>query len=337
MKNRKYSIPSALNADISNTVELTKNNICSMNYRLVPLGSIEADPNNPRELAISVDDLPDGPKHSDPLYSQKTKEFESLKLFAKSIEEHGIRIPIEIYKYGVGYRLVHGERRYLGALIANKKVIPAKVLDEKPTEFDLMELQLIENVQRENLSLYETLRNIEMVINAYKEHIDQDVKIDAPFLHKIIYKSIPQCYNYLTILNASGEIWDEIKKGQIRSLEKAVLIENEKNTEAKRHLLNLCINGSSLKELRKVAKNQDINSRHINNRVTSRRPGKAPSKINLGNTTNKFVVRKIINIVSEDICYTQFSSIFNNMNFEDFSSCTNAFEALIKLMEKIES
>jgi len=333
----KYAIPATISQDISNTIEITRSNLGNMNYRLVPLTSIETDPNNPRDLAISKRDILEGFNKDDSQYDKKTEEYESLKLLAKSIEKHEVRIPIEIYKFAAGYRLVHGERRYLASLIAKKDIIPAKVLHEKPTEFDLRVLQLIENAQRENLSLYESLNNIKMIINAYKENVNANIKITAQFIHDVIYKSLSQSYNYLAVLNAPEEVWNAIKTGNIQNLEKAAFCASETDAGRRDYLLQTCIQGKSIKELREIAKRQDTVAVISNSNVADeKRRGKKPSRVYLGGTVSKGVVKKIVKLVSEDKDYCQFSEVFKRFQYKDLGDCTKSFATLVSIMEKVE-
>ena len=50
---KKYALPNGISAEIGNTVDLVKNNIGTLNYKIIPLNAIEFDPDNPRKLAIS--------------------------------------------------------------------------------------------------------------------------------------------------------------------------------------------------------------------------------------------------------------------------------------------
>jgi len=105
---------------------------------------------------------------------------------AETIKKYGVRNAVEIYKFGTGYRLIHGERRCLSSMLAGKKDIPAKVLDEKPNDLDIRLLQFIENAQREDLNLYETLNNIRQILDEYKRPGIPEFKIDANFLEGVI-------------------------------------------------------------------------------------------------------------------------------------------------------
>lgn len=333
---KKFALPAGISSEINSTVDLVKNNIGTLNYKIVPISAIEFDPENPRELAISREDLPHGPQESDPLYAKKLEEFESLKQTAETIKKYGVRNAIEIYKHNNNYRLIHGERRCLSSILAGKKEIPAKILDEKPSDFDIRLLQLIENVQREDLTLYETLNNIRQVIKEYKIQIDSTIEVDTVFLESLINRSKTHCINYLAVLNAE-ELHEFIKQGKIRSLEKAALIAKAKTQTQKNILLEACLEGASLKELKQESLQQKKIA-HISQVVTQqkKKPGKQASKINLGSTTNKTIIAKLIELVSNDPLYSKFKEQFNQMNFDDYGSCSSAFLSLIQIMEKVE-
>jgi len=335
---KKYSLPSGISSEISSTIDLVKNNIGTLNYKIIPLEVIEFDPNNPRDLVITREDLPHGPRGDDPFYEQKMQEFESLKQTAETIKKYGVRNAVEIYKFGNSYRLIHGERRCLSSILAGKKDIPAKVLDEKPNDFDIRLLQLIENVQREDLTLNDTLNNIRQVIKEYKQHINSSVDVNVVFLEGLINRSKTQCLNFLAVLNAPEDLQISIKNGEIKSLEKAAIIAKAKSDTQRNTLLKSCVEGASLNELKQASiqqkKLKGLSRSAMSNQKN--RPGKKAAKINLGSTININVVSKLVNLVSNDPLYSVFKEQFTRMSFDDYSSCSIAFSSLIQLMEKIE-
>lgn len=336
---KKYTLPEGISSEINNTFEHVKNNIGTLNYRVIPISAIEFDPENPRDLLITRDDLPQGPSSDDPFYEKKMEEFESLKQIAGTIKKYGVRSAVEIYKHGNSYRLIHGERRCLSSILAGKKDIPAKILDEKPNNFDIRLLQLIENVQRENLTLHETLNNIRQVIKEYKHHVDPNVKVDSMFLETLINCSKPHCLNILAVLNSNEELQQKIKNSEIKSLEKAAIIAKAKTDKQKEQLLKSCLNGASLKQLKQESLQQkklDNVNPHVNF-IQKQRPGKQASKINLGSTMNKYVIAKLVKLVLSDPLYEKFRNQFKSMSYEDFGACSSAFSSLIKIMEQIEA
>jgi len=86
---------------------------------------------------------------------QPRKKFneETLNELAESIKEHGIVQPIIVKKSIKGYDLIAGERRCKAAKLAGLKTIPAIV--KEFSDDQMMEIALIENIQRENLNVLE--------------------------------------------------------------------------------------------------------------------------------------------------------------------------------------
>ncbi len=99
----------------------------------------------------------------DPVIKKKQKEFETLQSLAKSITKVGVRNAIEVYKHNSRYRLISGERRLLASLLAGKTHIPVRI-SQRPDEYRLRYLQWIENIQREDLTLWEKFVNLQQLV-----------------------------------------------------------------------------------------------------------------------------------------------------------------------------
>ncbi len=99
---------------------------------------------------------------SNPYQPRKDFDEESLKEFAESIKEHGVIQPIIVKKSIKGYEIIAGERRTRASKIAGKTTIPAIVRDM--TDQEMMEIALIENIQRENLNPIEEAAAFEKII-----------------------------------------------------------------------------------------------------------------------------------------------------------------------------
>lgn len=337
IKKGGFSISEGMSKDLTNTMDFVRNNVGTMNYRSVPISAIEFDPHNPRKLSISRDDVISGLNKDADFYDLKLKELTSLQEMAETIKQHGVRNPVEIYKHGSTYRLIHGERRCLGSLLAGKTDIPAKILEQKPSNLDIRLLQLIENVQREDLSLSDFLDNIRLIVDEYKISTKEDFVLNANFLEKMINKSRAQCFNILAVLNAPEEIQRLIREGKIKNLEKAALISTEKVSSKRLELLDACIKGESLKKLKQMkSDSQKTNLKHEFNNEQILKPGRKTLKVRLGNTTSKQVISKLISLVLQDPNYSTYRSILNTLNTHDYDSCTISFEKLITIMEKVE-
>ncbi|MBR1416697.1 MAG: ParB/RepB/Spo0J family partition protein [Bacilli bacterium] len=96
-------------------------------------------------VEIPIDEI-----RSNPYQPRKTFDGETLNELADSIREHGVFQPIIVKKSIKGYELVAGERRTRASKIAGLKTIPAIIRDFNDEE--MMEIALVENIQRENLN-----------------------------------------------------------------------------------------------------------------------------------------------------------------------------------------
>lgn len=100
-------------------------------YREIPIGDIDVDPDQPRR---SIDQ-------------------ESLSELSQSIKEHGLINPILVRPMAGGsYRVIAGERRLRASAMAGLETIPAMLAFEEQTPHDLLAVQLVENIQRQDLS-----------------------------------------------------------------------------------------------------------------------------------------------------------------------------------------
>ena len=97
---------------------------------VVPLGLIKPDPDQPRRIFDEA----------------------SLSELAGSIREHGVLQPLIVYKKSDLYHIVAGERRYRAAQLVGLDAVPAQILED---EARIREIQLVENLQREDLGLME--------------------------------------------------------------------------------------------------------------------------------------------------------------------------------------
>ena len=137
-----------------------------------------------------------------------------LNELAESISTHGIIQPITVRKIDENiYQLISGERRVRACKISKLKSIPAFIKNAKDDE--MLEMALIENIQRENLN------SLEIAIS-YKKLIDE-LKINQENLAKRVGKDRSTINNYLRLLKLpptiqKGIIENKIQMGHARSL-----------------------------------------------------------------------------------------------------------------------
>lgn len=110
-------------------------------------------------LNIPLDEIRPNPYQPRKIFDEK-----ALEELAESIKEHGIVQPVIVKKSIKGYELVAGERRTKAARLAGQKTIPAIIRDFNDQE--MMEIALIENIQRENLNPIEEAMAYDSILKA---------------------------------------------------------------------------------------------------------------------------------------------------------------------------
>ena len=128
-----------------------------------------------------------------------------IKKLASSIKEKGLITPISVRYIKNSYQLVAGERRLRASKVAGLKEIPAYVLNIE-TDLEMMELALIENLQREDLDIFEEEAYL-MMIEKYKFSHDE--------IGKIVGKSRANISNTLRLLKLPKEIMESLRKKEI--------------------------------------------------------------------------------------------------------------------------
>ncbi len=99
---------------------------------------------------------------------RKLFDEESLKELASSIKEKGVLEPILVRKDGNGYVIISGERRWRASILAGKDTIPAIVINTE-NERDIKEIQIIENLQRKDITPIERARTIKEYLEPFAE------------------------------------------------------------------------------------------------------------------------------------------------------------------------
>jgi ParB family chromosome partitioning protein len=330
-KRKVFGISKDLNEGMSQTINAVKNNPGQLRYEVIPLVRIKFDPSNPRKLAIKSEDVKnDGTLlPSDALYDRKKRELESIKSLASSIKKQGVRHAIEVYKDGIDYRLISGERRVLASLLAGKEDIQARIIDVKPTEFDIRYLQWIENIEREDLSIWERIQNVRQLVSAYTK--SEQVEMTATSLKDIIGCSLPHAMTYLAILQAPADIQDLLMDNIITNLEKAAFLAKITDDSLRKTLVNACVTeNASLAELKKIVSEKN---RPAPSPMPVRKQGRAAKRVTLGHTNSINVARKLMDGVLATPVLSKYSDKINNVDWNDYTSVSKAFQKLIKLLE----
>ncbi|GGE48267.1 stage 0 sporulation protein J [Pullulanibacillus camelliae] len=140
-----------------------------------------------------------------PYQPRKYFDEEAIQELKQSIEEHGIIQPLIVRKSIKGFDIVAGERRYRAAVEAKLKTVPAII--KTFTDKEMMEIALIENLQREDLNPLEEA-------NAYKK-LMKELELTQEELARKLGKSRPHVANHLRLLQLDKAVQALIAEGKL--------------------------------------------------------------------------------------------------------------------------
>ena len=140
-----------------------------------------------------------------PFQPRKNFDDQTIEELAQSIRENGIIQPLVVRKKGKKFEIVVGERRFRAAKLAHLDDIPAIVRDL--SESQMMELAILENLQREDLTPIEEAE-------AYQSLIEK-LNFTQEELAKKLGKSRPYITNHLRLLQLPSEVINLINDGQL--------------------------------------------------------------------------------------------------------------------------
>ncbi|MEG0284078.1 MAG: ParB/RepB/Spo0J family partition protein [Erysipelotrichales bacterium] len=181
-----------LGGDVNEIIDDIENNYNKDEVIQLPLTEISPNPFQPREVfdETKIDEL------------------------AKSIKNHGVFTPIIVKKTSAGYNIVAGERRYRASLKIGLETIPALIVD-----FDdqmMMEIALLENIQREDLNPVEEAKALKTIMETYDYTQEQ--------LAKKMGKSRSHIANTLRLLSLNNKIQDLVLSSKISMGHAKILI-----------------------------------------------------------------------------------------------------------------
>jgi ParB family transcriptional regulator, chromosome partitioning protein len=209
---------------------------------LLPIHSIETNPFNPRE------------------YFQK----EALDELAVSIGTHGIIQPLTVRKLGRDkYQLISGERRFRGAQLAGLIEVPAYI--RVANDQAMLEMALVENIQREDLNAIE--------IGISYQRLIEECALTQEQLGEKIAKSRSNVTNHLRLLKLPATIQAGVRDGLISMGHARALVSVADEAEQMRRFNQIHQDGLSVRELEqllKKPKNQaPINNLNVSTKLSS--------------------------------------------------------------------
>ena len=217
-------------------------NIEDINYNKIEEKIIE-DSSKEEIVDLKLEDL-----RVNPYQPRKTFDEEALNELAESIKEHGVIQPIIVKKSIKGYEIVAGERRYRASKLAGKETIPAIIREF--TDDQMMEIAVLENLQRENLNAVEEAEAYLSLMN--KLNLTQEE------VAKRVGKSRSHITNLLGILSLPSDVKELVKENKI-SMAHARTLSKIEDTEKIELLVDKIINEKmSVRDLEQETKKKEF-------------------------------------------------------------------------------
>lgn len=180
---------------------------------------------------------------ANPFQPRTRFEEEALNELAQSIKELGIIQPITVRKLGYDtYQLISGERRFRASQIAGLKNIPAFV--RIANDQSMLEMALVENIQRANLDAIEVAISYQRLI--------EECKLTQEELSQRVGKKRSTISNYLRLLKLPAEIQEGIREGKISMGHARALINIDNDAE------QLAVYEQILKDTLSVRKTEEL-------------------------------------------------------------------------------
>jgi len=197
---------------------------------------------NEEIVEIPLDDL-----RPNPYQPRKVFDESAIRELSESIKEHGVFQPIIVKKSIKGYDIIAGERRVRASKLAGLSKIPAIIRNF--TDEQMMEIGLLENLQRENLNPIEEAEAYEMMIN--------NLSLTQEELSKKVGKSRSYITNMLGLLRLPYEVKQMVSNSSITMGHARVLSKLE-NTDTINELANEIVNNNlTVRDLETLTENND--------------------------------------------------------------------------------
>ena len=176
---------------------------------------------------------------------RKSFDREALEQLSDSIKKFGVLQPIVVKKVDEHYEIVAGERRWRAARMAGLKEIPAVI--QNFTEREVMEISLIENIQRENLNPVEEAKAFNKLITEYSLTQDE--------LAERVSKSRTAITNSMRLLKLCEPVQNMLAEGKITAGHARALLSIEDPAMQKKLAEQIIENSLSVRDIEKMVKN----------------------------------------------------------------------------------
>lgn len=196
---------------------------------------------------------------SNPYQPRKDFDSDALKEIAESIKQHGVIQPIIVKKSIKGYELIAGERRTRASKMAGKDTIPAIIKDFDDQQ--MMEIALIENIQREDLNPIEEAEAFSKIISSY--NLTQEEAATK------FGKSRSYITNLLGLMNLPEQVKEYVKTKKISMGHARVLSKLSDQTQIIDLANQIIEDGLSVRDIERITNNPEIPRKNKSIRETS--------------------------------------------------------------------
>lgn len=262
--------------------------------------------------------------------TEKLKELASLKELALGILKNGLMHPVVVYKNNDIYKLVAGERRYLAHLLLCEEYIETRTLIKQPNGLTKKVTQWVENFQRDDLTPFGKVLNVQQLLNEYKESSDVKADITPSILADIGCIPKSSASYYLQAARAPKDVLEALERGDISSVRKAAAIAGENDIEKRKHMIEASKKGASSSWLKNISKEKQKN---ISQKGLV---GRKAKKINLGSTENPKVVKKITSAVIKHCNLAHLEKDRTEIDWSDFKKVSKLFNKVINELEALK-
>ena len=219
---KKFGLGKGLSALIPEDMEQDKDND---NRILIPINNIKYDSNQPR----------------------KNFDYEKIAELAESIKTHGIIQPLILRKdKDENYIIVAGERRWRAAKMAGLKELPSIIMEL--SEKDVLEISLIENIQREDLNPIEKARSFRQLMDEYG--------MTQMELSETIGISRSALANTVRLLNLDSRVMELVIQGQLTEGHARSLLCFEDPDKQYKAALEIIEKGQNVRDIENKVKNK---------------------------------------------------------------------------------
>ena len=196
-----------------------------------------------KELSHMVANIPIAQISSNPDQPRKDFDEEALQELADSIKTYGLIQPVTVRRFSAdAYQLISGERRWKASQLAGLAEIPAYV--RLANDQEMMEMALVENIQRENLNPME-------VAFTYKRLIEE-FSLRHEDLAQRVGKKRATITNFLRLLDLPIFIQEEIKEGALTTGHAKALLSLDDFVMQKHFMERAIAEGLSVRALEKM-------------------------------------------------------------------------------------